>query len=87
MTHSTPTFRNMRLWLDELNALPEYSYTLPTGACLHRCWKRALAGAWIVGCYSRQLSQGGFEISWFRVVLLQGPRQPGTRSRLRISCC
>jgi len=86
-TRSTPTFRNMRLWLDELSALPEYSTSLPTGACQHKCWKRKHDGEWIVGCYDRPLMYGAFPVVWFRVVLLQGPRQPGTRSRLRTSCC
>jgi hypothetical protein len=76
----------IRLWADELDALPEYSHSMPSGVCLHKCWKRKVEDGWIVGCYGFP-DERGFLNMWFDVVLLQGPRRSGTPSRLKTACC
>lgn len=79
-------YGTMRLWADELDSLPEYSRSMPTGTCLHKCWKRKIYDdIWIVGCYGFP-DERGFLNMWFNVVLLQGPRRR-ERSRLKTACC
>jgi len=65
----------MRVWLDELERLPEYSHSNPTGTCPGKTWKRKYAdGTWVIMQY------GAIHGNWidtfrFEVVLRQGPRR------------
>jgi hypothetical protein len=71
----------VRMWLDELEALPIYETTLPTGVCEGKCWRiQDREGRPRVRCYCfpRQEHCGGRRILQspvFYVELLQGPRR------------
>lgn len=61
----------MRVWLDELERLPEYSFSNPTGVHPGKTWKRKVrAGEWVIMLYCERQ-----HIHAFKVVLRQGPRQ------------
>jgi hypothetical protein len=78
----------MRVWLDELERLPEYSYSIPTGKCAGKTWK----SAWDVSELGWRICQYGFPakdtlmICRFHVVLLQGPRRGNERLRFKTEC-
>lgn len=75
----------IRIWADELERLPEYSLTYPTGVCNGKTWKiRGHKGEWSVGQY-REIN-GVMWVMFFRVVLLSGPRRVDERFRFRMSC-
>ncbi len=70
----------MRLWLYELEALPEYSCTLPTGVCSYKTWKRwapyytdrwSAEGSWLIGQYVPM--HGKMWTYFHQVELYQGP--------------
>lgn len=70
----------LRIWLDELERLPEYSATNPTGVRHRKAWKmRGRGDRWWVRMYWE--IGGRFYILTFWVELLQGPRRPNERSR------
>jgi hypothetical protein len=84
----------IRVWLDELKALPEYSCSVPSGQYPGKSWKRnVLAFArlpgptvfeeWWIGQYHAVPGFSGYVYTfWFKVVLLQGPRRGNEKSRL-----
>lgn len=80
MADRRPPINTLRIWLDELEQLPEYSTTNPTGVRHRKAWKARGRGDrwwvcmyWVIGgrCYTFT----------FRADLLHGPRRPGERSR------
>lgn len=72
----------MRIWLDELDRLPEYSTSLPTGTYPGKQWRAKRASGWFIGMYGEPTDPKTIPIHWFEVVLLQGPRKRNERSRL-----
>ena len=82
----------IRIWLDELERLPEYSSSKPSGVCPFKSWKRRVRKpggglAWIVGMYTPiQGITHELYTRWFDVVLLQGPRREGDPLRLKTAC-
>lgn len=81
----------IRIWMDELERIPEYSSSYPTGVCPGKTWKRRSEGSedcpFIIGQYV--LMKSGSAIvrkCWFRVKLLQGPRLGNDTLRFKIRC-
>ena len=74
----------VRIWLDELNRLPEYSCSLPTGTYPGKQWRRCHfgTGEWYIGTYGEPTDKDTIPIYWHHVVLLQGPRRGSEPSRL-----
>lgn len=59
----------------ELESMPEYSASLPTGTTIGKFWRSRYGSGWYVGAYiedpdDRPNSRG---IVWFEVVLRHGP--------------
>lgn len=88
----------MRIWLDELERLPEYSCSKPSGECPGKTWRRntlAYAGLpgptrfehWLIGQYAAvQGAPDEIYTFWFRVDLLQGPRRRNEELRFKVEC-
>jgi hypothetical protein len=76
--------RTIRVWLDELLRLPEYSTSIPTGVYPGKQWRAKLMGEdnWWIGMFGDSRSDGTTLICWHKVVLLHGPRRGDERSRL-----
>jgi hypothetical protein len=74
----------IRVWLDELMGLPEYSCSLPTGTYPGKQWRCAAPceSGWYIGTYGEPTDPQTIPIFWHEVVLLQGPRRRNERSRL-----
>jgi len=76
----------IRLYLHELESMPEYSRSIPTGTTLWKMWRRNTNDGWYVGQYvppSKLKSSRGVDligIRWFRVVLKHGPPPPVYRT-------
>ena len=81
----------MRVWLDELDRLPEYSHSIPTGQCRWKAWKAkdCKTGEFFIRQYGDTYLLNGKEyikIHAFEIVLLQGPRKGNERLRFKVSC-
>lgn len=77
-----PLSRNIiRLYLWELESLPEYSASIPTGTTLWKQWRRRvrLGGVpvVVVGQYVPHWRPGTIGIRWSSVELRHGPRPRG----------
>jgi hypothetical protein len=73
----------IRLFVWELESMPEYSSSLPTGQVLFKMWRRAIQDlrtravvAWQAGQYVPCRIPGNVGIRWFDVVLRAGPKPP-----------
>ncbi len=56
--------------LSEVNALPEYSCSLPTGTTIGKRWKcRTRQGTWVLGEYVVSELPGMVGIRWSRIVI------------------
>lgn len=75
----------IRLWRDELTAMPEYSTSLPTGICDGKTWKRRHGDGWLIGAYCFE-NDGTFKVLWFAPVILSGPRRPSEKTRFKHRC-
>ncbi len=71
----------IRLYAWELESMPEYSLSLPTGQTPWKQWRRNVnvrrlerEPEWVVGQYVPSLHDGYVGIRWSRVVLRHGPR-------------
>lgn len=88
----------MRLWLDELARLPEYSTTMPTSVCAWKTWKARTwqqgdvvspTGPFVVRQYGESFFRDGkarCRNLQFEVVLLQGPRRGNEALRFKTAC-
>ena len=81
----------IRLWLDELERLPEYSRSKPSGVCPFKAWRRrertASGEVWLVGMYVPiQDTTSELYTMYFDVQLLEGPRRDGEPLRLKVQC-
>lgn len=64
----------------ELDSMPEYSMSLPTGTTIGKVWRRRQHGApseWIVGMYVPHRNPKTVGIIWFDVELRHGPAPHG----------
>lgn len=54
----------------ELNSLPEYSWSLPTGTTIGKRWKcQTRQGTWVLGEYAVSVLPGMVDIHWSRIVI------------------
>lgn len=70
----------IRLYGFELESMPEYSASLPTGTTLWKQWKSRRVGTWYVGQYTPHPDPDKVGIRWSRVVLRHGPPPRGWRA-------
>jgi hypothetical protein len=78
----------MRIWLDELDRLDDYSHSFPTGQCRWKTWKRRKFPdmlEWAI-CQYGESRNGYIKIHYFNVVLLQGPRRANEPMRFKTEC-
>jgi hypothetical protein len=72
----------IRLYHHELESMPEYSRSVPSGPTLFKMWKRFTGWhgePWVVGQYvppHRTFKELDVMIRWYRVVLRHGPMPP-----------
>lgn len=80
------TKNEIRLFLHELESMPEYSTSIPTGQVMWKMWRRRerIPAHWVggpavnefVGQYTPSDRRGFVRIRWFKVVLKYGPAPP-----------
>lgn len=65
----------IRLYIWELESMPEYSSTFPTGMTIWKQWRRMTMIGWVVGQYVPYFPNAVL-VRWSLVVLKHGPRPP-----------
>ena len=84
--------RVIRLWADELERLPQYQFTRPTGICHGKTWKRRVQDVvkegepveWLI-CQYWEVMGTTFTFV-HEVELYQGPRWGCEPLRFKIAC-
>jgi hypothetical protein len=78
-----PCRHTIRIFYWQLETMPEYSSSVPTGTTPFKLWKRnqnhrlpSLGPNWLVGQYYPVPEHGFTGIRWFRVSYLEGPEPP-----------
>ncbi len=73
----------IRLFLWELESMPEYSCSLPSGQTFWKMWRRNMYASrrgphreprWVVGQYTPHPDPKTVGIRWFKVHLREGPK-------------
>ena len=84
----------LRIFWWQLQSMPEYSTTLPSGTTLFKMWKRNVNDSWllqqagrpraeplwVVGQYHPIELPGEVGIRWFDLQMLEGPEPPEWRA-------
>lgn len=67
----------IKLFPWELESMPEYSTSLPTGTTVWKMWKRKIVDQWVVGQYIPCEEPGMIGTRWYEVLLKEGTKPAG----------
>lgn len=71
--YSTNEIKSIRLNQSELNALLEYSTSVPTGTTIGKRWKRKTDSGWLIGEYIPDQDPKRVGIKWYKVEIIDAP--------------